>query len=102
MKAYKVKRIASTVLIYLELIVVAIAIIYPLLWVVGSSLNESAGISRSSIFPEKISLANFKKLFTQFNYGKWYLNTLYVAVLTTIFSIDYSHHDGVYIRPFQV
>jgi len=87
MKAYKVKRIASTVLIYLELIIVAIAIIYPLLWVVGSSLNESAGISRSSIFPEKISLANFKKLFTQFNYGKWYLNTLYVAVLTTIFSI---------------
>ena len=87
MKAYKVKRIASTVLIYLELIVVAIAIIYPLLWVVGSSLNESAGISRSSIFPEKISLANFKKLFTQFSYGKWYLNTLYVAVLTTIFSI---------------
>ena len=87
MKAYKVKRIASTVLIYLELIIVAIAIIYPLLWVVGSSLNESAGISRSSIFPEKISLANFKKLFTQFNYGKWYLNTLYVAVLTTIFSM---------------
>jgi arabinogalactan oligomer/maltooligosaccharide transport system permease protein len=87
MKAYKVKKIVSTVLIYLELIIVAIVIIYPLLWVVGSALNESAGISRSSIFPEKISLANFKKLFTQFNYGKWYLNTLYVAVLTTIFSI---------------
>jgi len=87
MKAYKVKRIASTVLIYLELIIVAIVIIYPLLWVVGSALNESAGISRSSIFPEKISLANFTKLFTQFNYGKWYLNTLYVAILTTIFSI---------------
>ena len=87
MKAYKLKKIVSTVLIYLELIIVAIVIIYPLLWVVGSALNESAGISRSSIFPEKISLANFKKLFTQFNYGKWYLNTLYVAVLTTIFSI---------------
>ena len=87
MKAYKLKKIVSTVLIYLELIIVAIVIIYPLLWVVGSALNESAGISRSSIFPEKISLANFKKLFTQFSYGKWYLNTLYVAVLTTIFSI---------------
>jgi len=87
MKAYKVKRIASTLLIYLELVIVAIVIIYPLLWVVGSAVNESAGISRSSIFPEKISLANFKKLFTQFNYGKWYLNTLYVAILTTIFSI---------------
>jgi len=87
MKAYKVKRIISTVLIYIELIIVAIAIIYPLLWVVGSSLNESAGIARSGIIPEKVSLENFKKLFTQFNYGKWYLNTLYVAILTTLFSI---------------
>ncbi|MDR0495219.1 MAG: sugar ABC transporter permease [Treponema sp.] len=87
MKAYKIKRIVSTVLIYLELIIVAVVVIYPLLWVIGSSLNESAGISRSSIFPEKISFSNFIKLFTQFNYGKWYLNTLFVAVLTTIFSL---------------
>ena len=87
MKAYKVKRFISTVLIYIELIIVSLVVIYPLLWVIGSSLNETAGIARSNIFPEKISLENFKKLFTQFNYGKWYLNTLYVAVLTTLFSI---------------
>jgi arabinogalactan oligomer/maltooligosaccharide transport system permease protein len=87
MKAYKVKKIVSGVLIYLELIAVAVVVIYPLLWVIGSSLNESAGIARTSIFPEKISLNNFKNLFTKFNYGKWYLNTLYVAALTTLFSI---------------
>ena len=87
MKAYKVKKIVTTILIYIELVVVAVVVIYPLLWVLGSALNESSGISRSSIFPEKISLENFKKLFTQFNYGKWYINTLYVAVLTTLFSL---------------
>jgi len=87
MKAYKVKKILTGLLIYIELIIVALIIIYPLLWVVGSALNEGSGISRSSILPEKISLENFKKLFTQFNYGQWYLNTLYVAVLTTIFSL---------------
>jgi len=87
MKAYKVKRTVGTIFIYLELIIVAVIIIYPLLWVLGSALNESSGISRSSLIPEKISLANFKKLFTQFSYGRWYLNTLYVAVLTTVFSV---------------
>ena len=87
MKAYKVKRIVTNVLIYVELVIVAVVVIYPLLWVIGSSLNESAGISRSSIIPDKMSLNNFKTLFTKFNYGKWYLNTLYVAVLTTLFSI---------------
>ena len=87
MKDYVAKKRISAVLIHLELLIVAIVVIYPLLWVVGSALNESSGISRSSIIPEKISLENFKKLFTQFNYGKWYLNTLYVAVLTMTFSI---------------
>ena len=87
MKAYKIKRGVGAVFIYLELIIVAIIIIYPLLWVLGSALNDSSGISRSSLIPEKVSLANFKKLFTELSYGRWYLNTLYVAVLTTVFSI---------------
>jgi len=65
MKAYKVKKIITTVLIYIDLIVVAAVIIYPLLWIVGSSLNESAGISRSSVIPEKTSLVNFITLFTK-------------------------------------
>jgi arabinogalactan oligomer/maltooligosaccharide transport system permease protein len=87
MKAYKVKRIVSTVLIYINLVVVAVMIIYPLLWVVGTALNDSTGIGRSSVIPEKVTLDNFKKLFINYNYGKWYLNTLYVAVLTALFSI---------------
>jgi len=87
MKAYKVKKILTTILIYIELIIVAIVVIYPLLWVVGSALNESSGISRSSVIPEKISLENFRVLFNDFNYGRWYLNTLYVATLTTLFSL---------------
>ncbi|MCL2601046.1 MAG: sugar ABC transporter permease [Treponema sp.] len=87
MKAYKVKKIVSTVLIYANLVVVATVVIYPILWVVGSALNEAPGISRTGVLPERISLANFEKLFTEFNYGRWYLNTLYVAILTMIFSV---------------
>jgi arabinogalactan oligomer/maltooligosaccharide transport system permease protein len=87
MKAYKVKKVVSTILIYLELIIVAAVVIYPLIWVIGSSFNESAGIARSSVIPEKTTLANYIKLFKETNYGSWYLNTLYVAVITTLFSI---------------
>ena len=87
MKAYKAKKIVTTALIYINLILVAIFVIYPILWVVGSSLNEGAGISRTSIIPENASLANFQRLFTQFNFGRWYLNTFYVAVLTMVFAL---------------
>jgi len=87
MKAYKVKRILSAILIYIELIIVAVIVIYPLLWVVGTALNEGTGIARSSFIPDKVTLNNFTKLFTELNYGKWYLNTLYVAILTMVFSL---------------
>jgi arabinogalactan oligomer/maltooligosaccharide transport system permease protein len=87
MKTYKIKKIVAALFIYLELIIVAAAIIYPLLWVFGSSLNPQSSIARSAVIPENASLGNYARLFAETNYGAWYLNTLYVAVLTTVFSV---------------
>jgi arabinogalactan oligomer/maltooligosaccharide transport system permease protein len=86
-KAYKVKKVLSTVFIYAELVIVAVVVIYPLLWVIGSSLNPLNGIARSSIIPENPTLGNYLRLFQKTHYGRWYLNTFYVALFTTLFSI---------------
>ncbi|MDR2397151.1 MAG: sugar ABC transporter permease [Spirochaetaceae bacterium] len=86
MKAYKLKKALSTALIYLDILVVAVMVIYPLLWVLGTSLNSRTGIT-GSLIPERITLDNYISLFTKTKYGSWYLNTLLVAVLTTVFSI---------------
>jgi arabinogalactan oligomer/maltooligosaccharide transport system permease protein len=86
-KAYKVKKVFSTIFIYAELILVAVMVIYPLLWVIGSSLNPFNGIARSSIIPQNPTLENYVRLFQKTHYGRWYLNTFYVAVFTTLFSI---------------
>ncbi|MDR1445316.1 MAG: sugar ABC transporter permease [Treponema sp.] len=87
MKLYKVKKIVSGIFIYLELLIVAVIVIYPLLWVVGSSLNPQNGIARSSMIPDNPTLANYVRLFQKTHYLAWYGNTLFVAVFTTIFSI---------------
>jgi arabinogalactan oligomer/maltooligosaccharide transport system permease protein len=85
-KSYQVKKVLGNLLIYLDLIIVAVIVIYPLLWVVGTSLNSRAGVS-GSVFPANPTLDNYIRLFTKTKYGSWYLNTLIVAILTTIFSI---------------
>jgi arabinogalactan oligomer/maltooligosaccharide transport system permease protein len=85
-KAYKIKKVLGTFFIYLDLVVVAVIVIYPLLWVIGTSLNSRSGIA-GSVFPAKPTLDNYVQLFTRTKYGFWYLNTLLVSVLTTIFSI---------------
>ncbi|MDR0710271.1 MAG: sugar ABC transporter permease [Spirochaetaceae bacterium] len=85
-KAYKVKKVLGTLFIYLDLVIVAVVVIYPLLWVIGTSLNSRAGVT-GSIIPANPTLDNYIRLFTRTKYGSWYLNTLIVAILTTIFSI---------------
>jgi arabinogalactan oligomer/maltooligosaccharide transport system permease protein len=87
LKWYKVKRVISTAFIYIDLLIVAAVVIYPLLWVIGSSFNPMNGIARSSMIPENPTLDNYIRLFQRTRYLSWYANTLYVAVLTTVFSL---------------
>jgi arabinogalactan oligomer/maltooligosaccharide transport system permease protein len=87
MKLYQVKKIITGTLIYIELVFVAAIVLYPLLWVIGSSVNPLNGIARSSMIPKNPTLDNYLRLFQETKYLTWYLNTLYVAVLTTVFSI---------------
>ncbi|MDR0525339.1 MAG: sugar ABC transporter permease [Spirochaetaceae bacterium] len=87
MNIYKGKKTLTIGLIYLEFIVVAIIVIYPLLWVVGSALNPVNSISRAQVIPENPTLDNFVKLFQKTKFPAWYKNTLYVSILTTIFTV---------------
>jgi len=81
------KRTLTNSIIYIEFIIVAVIVIYPLLWVLGSSLNPINSISRASVLPSRLSLENFRNLFAKTKFANWYKNTLYVSVLTTIFTV---------------
>jgi arabinogalactan oligomer/maltooligosaccharide transport system permease protein len=87
MKAYKVKRFVTGLLVHIELIIVAIIVLYPLIWVVGSSINPVNGMNRATMIPANPTLDNYIRLFQKTKFLAWYGNTLYVAVLTTIFSM---------------
>jgi arabinogalactan oligomer/maltooligosaccharide transport system permease protein len=87
MNIHKAKRGLTRALIYLEFVVVAIVVIYPLLWVIGSAVNPVNSISRPSVIPDNPTLDNFVNLFKKTKFPNWYLNTLYVSVITTIFTV---------------
>ncbi|MGA9226270.1 MAG: sugar ABC transporter permease, partial [Mesobacillus sp.] len=64
-------------------------IIYPLLWIVGSSFNPGQSLSGSNIIPENATLSHYKELFdtSKSNYLYWYWNSLKVSVLTMVFTV---------------
>ncbi len=74
-------------LVHLELILVALFVILPIIWIVTSSLNTGNGLASASFIPEELTIKHYKRLFTDSNYGKWFLNSFVIAALNAVISV---------------
>lgn len=97
----RIGSILGKVLIYMELTAVAIIVIYPLCWLVGTSLNSLNSIARSSPIPDTPTLANYIRLIRETSFVRWFLNTLYVAALTMVFSVLINTMSAFVFARFQ-
>ncbi|KZE63476.1 MULTISPECIES: sugar ABC transporter permease [Fictibacillus] len=80
------RRIRLT-LSYLVLLSAIAIVIYPILWVIGSSFNPGNTLSSSTIIPENATLTHYKKLFAETDYLIWYWNTLKICFITMVLSV---------------
>lgn len=85
----KGRRIISNTIIYVILVLISIIWVFPFFYLIIQSLRiDNPGLSLT-LFPEdwQYGLDNYIKLFTDdaYNFGRWYLNTLIIAILTTVF-----------------
>lgn len=74
---------------HLIAVVALVFALFPVLWVVSAAFTEDPSISSSAIIPTNPTLSNFTKLFTNPDqpYLNWYVNTMIVAVLTSVFTV---------------
>ena len=89
MNSYKTTRRLANVLVYALLVVLAILWILPIVYLVILSLREEPGAYTPYLLPKNYTLDNYTALFsdtTLFNYPRWFVNTLLVAVCTCIIS----------------
>ncbi|MBA0207305.1 MULTISPECIES: sugar ABC transporter permease [Pectobacterium] len=90
MKKHSVKRqnFIKLGLTYLLLTIVAIIIIYPLIWTVGASLNPGSSLLNTSIIPDNFSFIHYEELFNgQIDYAAWYWNSMKISFLTMILTL---------------
>ena len=91
----KVRNRISNGVTYIVLIVLNIIALTPLVYLVGQSFRAEAGAWSSTFFPKTWTLANYKRLFTQTPFLRWYGNTFLVAVIscaiTTAFVLAVSY-----------
>ena len=93
-----IKKKVTNVLVHLFLTILSVIWVFPIFWVVLLSFREQKGQYITSFWPKKFTMANYVKLFTDtalFNFPKWFLNTLFVAIcsciLTTFFVLAISY-----------
>ncbi|SDG25008.1 carbohydrate ABC transporter membrane protein 2, CUT1 family [Fontibacillus panacisegetis] len=73
-------------IIYAILIITAIAVLYPVIWIILGSFNPGDTINATTYLPESLTIKHYVNLFNTTNYLIWYKNTLFVAVMNMILS----------------
>ena len=81
----KARTRAANTAIYIILSVMSVLWLLPVVWLLLSALREESGAYTTYILPKGYTIHNFTRLFTEtelFNFPRWYMNTLIVAVLS--------------------
>lgn len=87
MRSYRARQRLSNAAIYTILTVLAVVWLLPIVWLVILSLRKEPGAYTPYLLPKEYTLDNYVRLFADtslFNYPRWFLNTLVVAIFTCL------------------
>jgi len=70
-------------LMYGALTIAALTFIYPFIWMIGASLAPEHELGQMTIWPHDPGLQNFRTMFAKIPIGRSFINSLFVAILTT-------------------
>ncbi|WP_408010655.1 sugar ABC transporter permease [Pseudalkalibacillus sp. A8] len=85
----KKQKLIRLTLSYIAIFIAVSIVIYPVLWIVGSSFNPGNSLSGSTIIPKNATLKHYQELFdlSSSQYLIWYWNTLKICTITMILSV---------------
>ncbi|WP_019639526.1 sugar ABC transporter permease [Paenibacillus fonticola] len=70
---------------YTLLVILTCVSLFPALWIIMSSLKEGNSLYSDTLIPRTFTLEHYRDLFEKTKYSLWFINTLKVAVLSTLF-----------------
>ncbi|MGG4103814.1 sugar ABC transporter permease [Paenibacillus lautus] len=82
----KIKDNLLVIGIYMIFIVLFITTIYPIIWVIGTSLNPGNTLLVSQMFPDHPTITHYVDLMRNTDFGLWYKNTIKIAISNAVIS----------------
>lgn len=82
----KVTNIASTVILYVVIIALALFMIFPFYWMLITSLKSNNEVIQptQTFYPNIVMWSNYVYVFQYFDFGEYMLNTIVVAAVSTL------------------
>lgn len=74
----------TTILAYVLLALGSIVMFFPFLWMLVSSFKDIREILDINFFPKEWTLANYREVIFDTRFPRWFLNSLIVALATTL------------------
>ncbi|AJY76153.1 sugar ABC transporter permease [Paenibacillus beijingensis] len=85
MAGAKSKKVFSTTFVYVFLSLVGIVSIYPAVWVIMSSFRIGGSLFSETLIPKQLTFIHYMELFEKYDFARWYINSLKISVVSTIF-----------------
>ncbi|PZD94646.1 sugar ABC transporter permease [Paenibacillus sambharensis] len=70
---------------YLVLVILTCISLFPAIWIVLSSFKSGNSLFSETLIPRQFTLVHYADLFSKTQYPVWFMNTLKVAALSTLF-----------------
>lgn len=86
MKSAHKKAVVSKVIVYAVLIIIALAMIVPFLWMLSASIKSDREVFQMNPFvwiPETPKWSNYTNIWTKIPFGKFIENTVFLTVIVT-------------------
>lgn len=99
-KFYKPGEIMMKLLTFAQLTLVAILIILPVTYMIGSSFAKTSDLPETFL-PKNFTLNNYKRLFLETDFWRWLVNTASIAVITMVISVVFVTGAGYVFARFK-
>ncbi len=98
------RKLGKQFVIYFILIVISLIFLVPLYWMVITALKTPGDILRypPSLWPKPVTFDNFPRAFGALPFGRFYLNSFIIAVLSTIGTVLSSSMIGYGFARYRV
>ncbi|MFC3039845.1 carbohydrate ABC transporter permease [Virgibacillus xinjiangensis] len=89
------------ILPYLLLIIGAVVMLFPFIWMVSTSLKAPVDIFNLNIIPENPTLENYIQVIEESMFIRWFINSIIIALITTLSVVFFDTLVGYIIAKFS-